>query len=391
MYPKISDFINDVFGSDINLPIQSYGFFLALAFLVAALLLRHELARKEKDRSIAPTIKKTLVGKQASINELIITFILSLLVGYKISGIIVYYKFVITDPQGFIFSSEGSFIGGLIIAAGITYYQYYIKNKQKLQVPEWREVEIPAKDQVWPIVIIAVIFGILGAKLFHQLENWNEFIQNPIGSLLSFSGLTFYGGLIVAAIALIIFGEKHNIPWNQMADMVAPSLIIAYGIGRIGCQIAGDGDWGSVNILPQPGWLSFLPEWTWAYNYPHNILNQGVRIPGCIGPHCHELPQPVFPTPIYETTMSLIIFTILWSIRKKLHLAGSLFAIYLMFNGAERFLIEKIRVNNIFDFLGMKVTQAEVISTILFFIGITFLIILIINHRKKPSNEKMPT
>lgn len=383
MYPRITDFINDVFGTNINLPIQSYGFFLALAFLVAALLLRHELARKQKDGLIKPTVKRTLVGKPVSITELIITFIVSLLIGYKIIGILVYYKVVTTDLQGYIFSTEGSLIGGLIVAVGYTFYQYYSKNKQKLQDPEIREIEIPAKDQVWSIVIIAVIFGIIGAKLFHQFENWNEFIRDPIGSLLSFSGLTFYGGLIVATIALIIFGERHNIPWRQLADMVAPSLIIAYGIGRIGCQVAGDGDWGIINTMPQPGWMSFLPEWVWAYNYPHNILNQGIHIPGCLGANCNELPQPVFPTPIYETAMSFVIFSILWSIRKKLKVAGSLFAIYLMFNGVERFLIEKIRVNNTFNFLGMEVTQAEIISTALFFIGLFLLIILNITQKKK--------
>ena len=128
MYPRITDFINDVTGTDINLPIQSYGFFLALAFLVAALLLRHELARKEKDGLIKPTIKKILIGKPASLTELIITFLISLFVGYKIGGIIVYYKLAITDPQGYIFSSDGSLIGGLIIAAGYTFYKYYIKD-----------------------------------------------------------------------------------------------------------------------------------------------------------------------------------------------------------------------------------------------------------------------
>lgn len=383
MYPRITDFINDVFGTDMNLPIQSYGFFLALAFLVAALLLRNELARKQKDGLIRSTIKQTFIGKPATITSLLVTFIISLLAGYKITGIIVYYNVVITDLQAYIFSLNGSLIGGLIVAVGYTFYLYYTKNKQKLREPELVEIEIPARDQVWSIVIVAVIFGILGAKIFHQLENWNEFMNDPMGSLLSFSGLTFYGGLIVAAIALVIFGEKHNIPWRQMADIVAPSLIIAYGIGRIGCQVAGDGDWGIVNTLPQPGWLSFLPEWTWAYNYPHNIINQGVHIPGCIGAHCYELPQPVFPTPIYETAMSFIIFGILWSIRKKLKIAGSLFAIYLMFNGTERFLIEKIRVNNIFNFLGMKLTQAEIISTVLFFLGLILLIVLNLTQKKE--------
>ncbi|MFK5856783.1 MAG: prolipoprotein diacylglyceryl transferase [Bacteroidota bacterium] len=383
MYPRISDFINDIFGTDINLPIQSYGFFLALTFLVAALIIKHELARKEKEGVIKSTFKKTLIGKPASITELATTFVLSLIAGYKISGIFVYYNLMIADPQGFVFSSQGSLLGGVIIATGFTYYQYHIKNKQKLEVPEWKNIEIPAKDQVWPLVFIAAIFGIIGAKIFHQLENMDEFMRDPIGSMLSFSGLTFYGGFIVAAVAVSIYSEKHNIPWLQMADIVAPALIIGYGIGRIGCQVAGDGDWGIVVTMPQPEWLSFLPEWLWAYNYPHNILNQGIPIQGCAGSHCFQLAKPVFPTPIYETTMAFLIFAFLWIIRKKLVVPGSLFAIYLMFNGAERFLIEKIRVNNVFDFLGLKVTQAEVISTILFLFGLGMLIILVVIHKRK--------
>jgi len=387
MYPRISDFINDIFGTDINLPIQSYGFFLASTFLVGALLLRHEFERKQKEGVIGSTIKRTLIGKPASIIELIITFIISFFIGYKISGIIIYYDLMVANPQNFIFSQEGSFVGGLIIAIGFTYYQYYLKKKLELKTPEWKDEEIPAKDQVWPIIFIAAIFGILGAKVFHQLENMDEFMRDPMGALLSFSGLTFYGGFIVAAFAVLIYAKKHNIPWQEMADSVAPSLIIGYGIGRIGCQVSGDGDWGIVNIMPQPEWLSFLPEWTWAYNYPHNILNHGIPIPGCVGPHCFQLAQTVFPTPIYETTMTVLIFAFLWIIRKKLVVPGSLFAIYLMFNGAERFLIEKIRVNNVFDFLGMKATQAEVISTFLFIAGLIMLIILNIMNKKKVNES----
>lgn len=385
MYPRISDFINDIFGTSINLPIQSYGFFLATAFLVAALLIKKELARKENDGLIKSSIKRTLVGKPASISELLITFFISSIVGYKIVGIFVYYDQLVANPQSFVFSTEGSLIGGLLIAIVITFYQYYFKNKQKLPVPKHVEVVIPAKDQVWPLVFIAVVFGIIGAKVFHQLENMDDFLRDPIGSLLSFSGLTYYGGLIVAAFAVGIYGQKHNIPWKHMADSVAPALIIAYGIGRIGCQVSGDGDWGIVNLMAQPDWLSFLPEWTWSYTYPHNILNQGIPIEGCLGNHCFELSQPVFPTPIYETTMSLVIFGILWSIRKKLKVPGTLFAIYLMFNGTERFIIEKIRVNNIFEFWGMNVTQAEIISVFLFLTGLIFLIVMYINHRKKAA------
>ncbi|MFX9050398.1 prolipoprotein diacylglyceryl transferase family protein, partial [Acinetobacter baumannii] len=75
-------------------------------------------------------------------------------------------------------------------------------------------------------------------------ENWNDFIKDPIDALISFSGLTFYGGLICAALAIYFYAKKHNIPFIHLADAAAPALMLAYGIGRIGCQVAGDGDWG---------------------------------------------------------------------------------------------------------------------------------------------------
>ena len=105
-------------------------------------------------------------------------------------------------------------------------------------------------------------------------------------------------------------------------------------------------------------------------------------MPDCSGSHCYRLAQPVYPTPIYETTLSILIFIALWSIRKNITIPGSLFAAYLMLNGLERFFIEKIRVNNVFDMLGMRVTQAEIISTSLFFLGLVFMIFLIIQNNK---------
>ena len=382
MYPRLSDLINDLFGTDINLPIQSYGFFLAMAFFVAGIFLRSELIRKEKLGEIQPTKKKVTIGNPPSFVEMLITFLTSFILGFKIIGLVTYYDQVIANPQAFVFSLEGSWLGGITIAMLATSYQYYIQNKNKLKVPKIEEIIVPAKDQMWPVIFIAVIFGIIGAKIFHQLENMGDFLADPIGSLFSFSGLTFYGGLIVATGAVGYYGEKHGIKWDHMADAVAPSLIIAYGIGRIGCQIAGDGDWGIVNLIPQPEWLSFLPEWTWSYDYPHNIINEGVLMPDCSGSHCYRLAQPVYPTPIYETTLSILIFIALWSIRKNITIPGSLFAAYLMLNGLERFFIEKIRVNNVFDMLGMRVTQAEIISTSLFFLGLVFMIFLIVQNNK---------
>jgi prolipoprotein diacylglyceryltransferase len=145
--------------------------------------------------------------------------------------------------------------------------------------------------------------------------------------------------------------------------------MLAYGIGRIGCQVAGDGDWGIVNTYSKP--LSWIPDWLWAYDYPHNVNKEGVPLLNCTwGDYCYHLPAPVFPTPLYEIAMALLLFALLWSIRKKVKVTGRLFAIYLIANGIERFLIEHIRVNTKYDIFGFHPTQAEIISSCLIVFGI---------------------
>ncbi len=118
----------------------------------------------------------------------------------------------------------------------------------------------------------------LGAKLFDICENWSDFLRNPSAYLLSPAGLTFYGGLICATIAIVIYARKHKISLRHLADSVAPALMIAYAIGRIGCQVAGDGDWGIVNTRPNP--IGFLPDWMWSFTFPHNVNEAGVPITG---------------------------------------------------------------------------------------------------------------
>lgn len=387
MYPKLSDLINDLFGTSINLPIQSYGFFLALAFLVSAWFLYKELQRKEAEGLIMPRKKIIVKGKPASAIELATASIAGFIIGFKILGFLLNYQDAVNNPQAFLFSGQGSFIGGFFAAISYAGLIFYSKNKQKLAVPVNEEVPVHASELLWPIVFIAVIFGVIGAKIFYWFEDWNQFISNPLESLLSFNGLTFYGGLIVAAFAVGFYGNRNGIKWPILADAIAPSLILAYGIGRIGCQVAGDGDWGIVNLSDKPGWLSFIPDWLWAYNYPHNIINQGERIADCAGQHCYQLIQPVYPTPVYETMMALVIFGILWSIRKRINIPGILASIYLMFNGLERYLIEKIRVNPKIDFLGMELTQAEMISSFLFLAGLLLLIYFLKKNKKSIQNE----
>jgi hypothetical protein len=187
--------------------------------------------------------------------------------------------------------------------------------------------------------------------------------------------------------------------------------MIAYGIGRAGCQVAGDGDWGILNsayvstpaggttpdnpqlfnsillsykdfYAPQFGSLASvphkaqkaflgLPDWLFAYTYPHNVNKEGVLLPNCNwGEYCNRLPLPVYPAPLYEIMMALLLFAFLWSIRTKVKITGRLFAIYLILNGIERFLIEKIRVNTKYNIFGFHPTQAEIISVCLIIAGI---------------------
>jgi prolipoprotein diacylglyceryltransferase len=164
----------------------------------------------------------------------------------------------------------------------------------------------------------------------------------------------------------------------HVADAIAPAMMLAYGVGRIGCQVAGDGDWGIANTSPKP--FSWLPDWAWSYTYPHNVLGEGVRIADCTGQYCAQLPFPVYPTPLYEVVAALLLFAFLWSIRKKIKTPGVLTAIYLIVNGVERFLIESIRVNTEYNFLGIHPTQAELIATFFVLSGI---ILLIVFMRKK--------
>lgn len=386
MYPRISDLINDVFGTQINLPIQSYGFFVALAFVVAALILYYELKRKEKEGSIPFQLKKKLIGSAPKIQDFIFPYILGFIIGFKLLEAILHYSAFAEQPNEFLFSLRGNIWGGFLVGAYSVFSTYRKIKKAQLDEPTWVEEKLHAYELTGSLVFIAAISGIIGAKIFHQLENMDEFLADPIGSLLSFSGLTFYGGLIVAAITLIIYAKKNKIPWPELADAIAPILMIGYAIGRIGCQVAGDGDWGIVNLEPKPEWLSFLPDWAWAYDYPNNVLNQGVLIEGCTGAHCYRLAEPVFPTPLYETVTCLILFSILWMLRKRIKIPGVLFSVYLIFNGFERFFIEKIRVNTTYRIFNNEITQAEIISVILILLGI-FGIILFKKYQKTPFSK----
>lgn len=180
-----------------------------------------------------------------------------------------------------------------------------------------------------------------------------------------------YGGLIVGACTVLYYARKKGIDLIQLCDATAPGLMLAYGVGRLGCQLAGDGDWGVINTAAPTGLFRVLPDWCWSFTYPHNVINEGIPIAGCDGKYCYELAQGVYPTPLYEATACILLFFLLWSVRKRISIPGQVFSLYLLLNGVERFLIELIRVNSLYHVGTFSFTQAQLISFLLILTGIT--------------------
>lgn len=383
MYPNLYYAFKDLFGvewSGLKL-VNSFGFFVALSFIAAAVVLTSELRRKSKEGLLTYKEEKIIVGQPASIVELLLNFFLGFVLGYKLIGAFIDRNELI-DTQSYILSSRGSWIAGIITGLVFAFLKWQEKNKVKLAKPEERIVRIWPQDRVGDMVIYAFIFGFIGAKIFHNLENLDDLIRDPVGSLISFSGLTFYGGLIFSTIAIWRYCKRNNMNPIYVADAFAPAMMLAYAVGRMGCQVAGDGDWGIVNTHPKP--FSWLPDWAWAYNFPHNVIGEGIQIPNCVGQYCAELPNRVFPTSLYEIITCLLLFAFLWSIRKKIKIPGVLTAIYLIVNGIERFFIELIRVNTKYHFFGINPTQAELIAALLVISGI---ILLIYFTRQKKAHQ----
>ncbi len=211
-------------------------------------------------------------------------------------------------------------------------------------------------ELVSDLVVTCAIWGLIGARLFHILDYPSEFLSDPLGMILMRSGFSIYGGLILGVFAGISFLKKRSVPITTSLDAAAPAMILGYGIGRLGCQISGDGDWGiASNMSLKPTWL---PDWLWAQTYQNNILGVSIPEPG------------VYPTPIYEFGVALLIFLVLWSVRVRIRNPGALFSLYLILSGFERLLIEKIRINKELIVFEFSFTQAEIISILLIIAGL---------------------
>ena len=205
------------------------------------------------------------------------------------------------------------------------------------------------------VVFAAAIAGLVGARLLFILEEWENFTRVPLDFLFSGSGFSWYGGLMGGALATAWVFRKHNVPLTRGADMSAPALALAYGVGRIGCFLAGDATWGKVTDVP------------WGMAFPDAVAGWADPLTG--------VPYPpgvrVHPTQLYELVQSLIVFAILWLVRKRPHLPGAIFYLYLILAGSMRLIVEFWRVNPV---VARGLTEYQWISAALVAIGICLIV-----------------
>lgn len=234
------------------------------------------------------------------------------------------------------------------------------------------------------MVVLALVSGIVGAKILYLIENLKDFLASPLEMLFSAGGLTWYGGFILAFIILFVYAKRKKLPILKVLDAVAPALALGYGIGRIGCHLSGDGDYGIPTSLPwgtiyangtlKPtyalrDYFERFPELAEKYGYWEKASKiVGEDKFGVITEFDTFI--KLHPTPIYEFLIMLLIFTFLWIYRKRIKYSGELFGIYLIFSSIERFFIEFIRINPPLIF---GLSEAQLISIVIFIAGVAML------------------
>jgi len=394
MYPDLSYLLHDIFGTSVDnwaSVFKTFGLLLALALFSTYLLLRSEFKRLESMKVLTPNqvtyvVKEGIDWKELVYNSMVVGFI-----GLKLPYIMNNFPEFQGDPAGVLFSLKGNFLVGLLLAAIVAAYGYWTQLKSEKKAGTFTTEQYP-HEKAGDIIIVAGLSGVLGAKLFSILENIPAFLKDPFGQLISGNGLNILGGLILAFFVVYFYIRKLNIKPLHMMDIAGMGILLGYAVGRIGCQLSGDGDWGIV-AAAQPDWW-FLPDWLWSYNFPNNVNNAGVlmdfvdeeafnatlsdrsmsieqRCDIASGVrYCHELKEGVYPTSVYETLISLSMFGILWVLNRKIRIAGMIFFLYMIINGVERWLMETIRVNDKYEYFGLNWSQAQYISIIFILIGV---------------------
>lgn len=247
-----------------------------------------------------------------------------------------------------LFSYKFINIGSYGLMLGLAFYLAFLLTE--------RELTIRGKDPelAYKLLLVIIPSAIVGAKIFHILENMGEFLRDPKGMVFSGAGLSVYGGFILAFLLSMILIRKSKENILEIFDITVPAMTLAYGIGRLGCHVSGDGCYGIATS-------SFL-----GTPYPNGI----VPVTGA-----------VFPTPLFESFFSFMLFILFMKLRKKEMPAGMIFFIYLILNGTARFLVEFIRLNPTVAF---NLTQGQIVA-IFYVITGAFGIFLVRRHASRAA------
>ncbi len=199
-------------------------------------------------------------------------------------------------------------------------------------------------------VVWAAIGGLVGSRVLSFVDDWAGFVRDPLAFVFTGAGFVFYGGLIGGFVTVSTVIRRRGLPYWRVTDCIAPALAIGQAIGRIGCQLAGDGDWGQPTTLP------------WGMSFPNAIIGweQWTRENGL------PIDVRVHPTPVYETILYGLVFLALWRRRLTPHPDGAILWRYFVLSGAARFLVEIVRVNPPIAF---GLSEAQIISLTIVAIG----------------------
>jgi phosphatidylglycerol---prolipoprotein diacylglyceryl transferase len=204
-------------------------------------------------------------------------------------------------------------------------------------------------DWAYEMGFAALIGGVVGSRLYFLLENWDSVKDDLLGNVFSGSGLVWYGGALGGAIAVLLWAWYRGILRLALLDLAAPALALGYAVGRVGCQLSGDGDYGRAWDGP------------WAMAYPDGTV---------------PTTEEVHPTPVYEALAMGLGAWILWQLRDRFR-AGVLFAIYLVYAGGERILVEFVRRN---EDVALGLTSAQLESAAMMLAGVVWIYVVRRRH-----------
>jgi phosphatidylglycerol:prolipoprotein diacylglycerol transferase len=231
---------------------------------------------------------------------------------------------------------------GLMVAAALFVSAYVLQADFERRRTQLEKIKGYAgkRDEGFLVIGIAGLVGLAGARLYHVLEDPSEFLADPWPQLFSRFGFAWFGGFLGGFVALLFLARRLKIPVLEFTDICSPAACVGYAIGRIGCLLSGDGDYGMPTSLP------------WGMSFPNGVVPTAQR---------------VHPTPLYEFFLWLVIAAMLWRMGAKYlrepMAKGEIFCMYLILTGMARFLIEFIRINPR-SFFGMSNAQTASLVSI---------------------------